>query len=84
MSLADAIAARAGSGTITLADIAQLQASISQVNSIIGVCMQAGNLEMTQALMQSETSLEAALDKAENSFTGITMLRAMRATLHYG
>ena len=76
-SIAEAVAGKIGSGTVTFADIAQLQSSISQVSSLVGACMQAGNLEAAQSLMKSESSLEAALGTAEHSFTSNTVTRAI-------
>jgi hypothetical protein len=81
MSVASSVAGKAASGTITFADIALLQASIFDVQSLVGTCMAAGNLEVAQSLMATSSGLESALGSANQSFTANTALRAMRSNI---
>jgi hypothetical protein len=69
LSVASAVAGKAASGTITFDDIALLQSSICDVQSLVGNCMASGNLEVAQSLMKTGSSLEAALDTANRSLS---------------
>ncbi len=69
MSIASAVAGKAASGTITFSDIALLQASICDLQGLIGTCMNSGNLEVAQSLMKTGGSLQAALDSANASLS---------------
>lgn len=82
MSAASNIAGKAASGTVTFADIAELQASIFNVNSLVGVCMNAGNIELAQSLIKTGAGLEGALGAAQHSFTSNTALRAARSNMY--
>jgi len=69
MSVANAVAGKAASGTITFDDIALLQSSICDVQGLIGTCMANGNLEVAQSLMKTGSSLDAALGAANKSLS---------------
>jgi hypothetical protein len=73
LSVASAVAGKAASGTITFDDIALLQSSICDVQSLVGNCMASGNLEVAQSLMKTGSSLEAALESANRSLTDRTI-----------
>ena len=77
MSVASAVAGKAASGTITFDDIALLQASIGDVQGLIGSCMNSGNLEVAQSLMKTGASLQGALDSANTSLSN----KAIKANL---
>ncbi|CAN5342056.1 hypothetical protein BH10CYA1_BH10CYA1_16360 [soil metagenome] len=77
MSVASAVAGKAANGTITFDDIALLQASIGNVQGLIGSCMDSGNLEVAQSLMKTGASLQEALDSAN---TGLSN-KAIKANL---
>jgi len=74
------VAGKAGSGSVTMADIAALQDCIGNVNALVGVCMNAGNLELAQSLMGTGAGLEGALNGAMASFTRNTTFRATGLT----
>lgn len=73
MSIASAVAGKAANGTITFGDIALLQSSICDVQSLIGICMDSGNLEVAQSLMKTGSSLQVALDSANTSLSNKTI-----------
>ncbi|MBI2809428.1 MAG: hypothetical protein HYX67_01160 [Candidatus Melainabacteria bacterium] len=77
MSVASAVAGKAANGTITFDDIALLQASIGDVQGLIGSCMNSGNLEVAQSLMKTGASLQGALDSANTSLSN----KAIKANL---
>jgi hypothetical protein len=74
------VAGKAGSGQITMSDIAALQAAIGDVNAMVGVCMNAGNLQAAQSMMNTSAGLSGALDGATASFTRNTAFRATGLT----
>lgn len=77
LTIANTVAGKAASGTITFDDIALLQSSICNVQSLIGNCMANGNLEVAQSLMKTGASLEAALETANRSLSS----KAIRTNL---
>lgn len=73
LTIANSVAGKAASGTITFSDIALLQSSICDVQSLIGNCMAAGNLEIAQSLTKTGASLQEALDIANRSLANKTI-----------
>ncbi|RTL39899.1 MAG: hypothetical protein EKK48_18740 [Candidatus Melainabacteria bacterium] len=73
LTIASAVAGKAASGTITFDDIALLQSSICDVQSLVGNCMANGNLEVAQSLMKTGASLDAALETANRSLSSKTI-----------